>query len=313
MQSAGSRLMVAAVAASALSVAGCNAGNISPSLSSNGAPTAANRVALPDAGTSYAYTCQNVGGSDCLIYKNGKLDKTLKSKSLNAPAGVAAGKDGLFYVANGGAANVLVFSAGGKSLVQTVNNGGNTPVDVAVLKDALAVSNASSMTYFSAGASKPTRTLKDSDAKQGRGAAFDLKGNCYWSLTTKHSGVQVDEFKGCKGKAQRLNISSGSPYGLAFDDSGNLWFASYLSSANGVYECKGVSSCELVYNQFVDPQYLNFSSDFSDLWVSDTGNYQYGAFLYEIQVSNGKVLKKIFKGLSFFDPPSGVAAGPGPL
>lgn len=303
----------AAVAACAVLVAGCNGVAVSPALPSGAAATMSHNQTQRDASAAYAYTCQNIGGSDCLVYKSGKLYKTIKNPALKTPVGVAAGKDGLVYVANQGKNDILVFSPGGKALTQTIDNGGNAPVDVAVLNDALAVANQHSMTFFSAGAKKPTRTLKDSSAQTGRGAAFDLKGNCYWSFSTKNSGVQIDEFKGCAGKAQRLKISGGSPYGMAFDGSGNLWYASYSSSANGVYECTGITACSRVYTGFYEPQYVNFSSDFSDIWVSDTGNYQYGAFLYEIDVSNGKTLEKIMKGLSFFDPPTGVAAGPGPL
>ena len=142
---------------------------------------------------------------------------------------------------------------------------------------------------------------------------FDLKGNCYWSLITKSSGAQVDEFKGCKGKRQRLKLGTGSPYGLAFDADGNLWYTSYLSAANGVYKCSGVNSCARVFSSFINPQYINFAGDFKSIWVSDVGNYQYGAALYQIDLSNGKVLKKITNGLSFFNPPTGIAAGPGPL
>jgi streptogramin lyase len=313
MLSAKPIFLVAAVIASALTLAGCNGGGISPAPATNGpASSNARTIASPDAAKSYAYTCQNVGTVDCLVYKGTKLYKTIKS-GVKSPTGVAAGKDGTFYVADQSANAILVFSAGGKSLKKTLGNGGNAPVDVAVSGGALAVANTHSMTFFSAGATKPTRTLKDSDQSMGIGAAFDLKGNCYWSLATKKSGMQVDEFKGCKGKRRRLKLGSGSPYGLAFDGSGNLWYASYLSSANGVYKCQGVSSCALVWSNFVNPQYVNFSSDFSSIWVSDTGNYQYGAALYQIDVANGKTLKKITNGISFFDPPTGVAAGPGPL
>jgi len=313
MLSAKSSLFAVAVTASALTIAGCSAGGVAPTLASNGAAsTTAGQAASPDATTTYTYTCQNIGGADCLVFKGTKLYKTIKN-GIKSPLGVAAGKDGRFYVADQSADAIVVYSAGGKSLVATLDNGGNVPVDVAVSGDALAVANQHSMTYFASGASKPTRTLKDSDQSKGTGAAFDLKGNCYWSLVTKSSGAQVDEFKGCKGKPQRLKLGAGSPYGLAFDGSGNLWYASYLSTANGVYKCNGVSSCTLVYNSFVNPQYINFAGDFKSIWVDDVGNYQYGAALYQISTSNGKELKKITKGLSFFDPPTGVASGPGPL
>jgi hypothetical protein len=50
------------------------------------------------------------------------------------------------------------------------------------------------------------------------------------------------------------------------------------------------------------------------VWIDDTGDYQcYCEGLYEIDVKSGKEVAKILSGLKFFDPPSGVAAGPGPL
>jgi len=313
MLSVKSPLFAAAAAACALTIAGCNAGGVAPTFAPNGALSAtASQAASPDATTAYAYTCQNIGGADCLVFKGTKLYKTITS-GLQSPVGVAAGKDGHFYVSDQSAKGIVVFSAGGKSLVGTIDDGGNVPVDVAVSGCALAVANQHSMTYFASGASKPTRTLKDSDQSKGTGAAFDLKGNCYWALVTKSSGAQVDEFKGCKGKRQRLKLGTGSPYGLAFDADGNLWYTSYLSAANGVYKCSGVNSCARVFSSFINPQYINFAGDFKSIWVSDVGNYQYGAALYQIDLSNGKVLKKITNGLSFFNPPTGIAAGPGPL
>jgi hypothetical protein len=305
-------LFAAAAAASALTIAGCSAGGVAPTFAPGAASATARQAVSPDATTTYAYTCQNIGGADCLVYKGTKLYKTIKT-GLQSPVGVAAGKDGHFYVSDQSAKEIVVFSAGGKSLIGTIADGGNVPVDVAVSGSALAVANLHSMTYFASGAGKPTRTLKDSDQSKGTGAAFDLKGNCYWALVTKSSGAQVDEFKGCKGKPQRLKLGAGSPYGVAFDGEGNLWYTSYFSAANGVYKCSGVSSCTLVYSSFVNPQYINFAGDFKSIWVSDVGNYQYGSALYQIDVSNGKVLKKITNGLSFFNPPTGMAAGPGPL
>ena len=57
------------------------------------------QAASPDATTTYAYTCQNIGAADCLVFKGTKLYKTIKT-GLQSPVGVAAGKDGHFYVAD---------------------------------------------------------------------------------------------------------------------------------------------------------------------------------------------------------------------
>lgn len=257
------------------------------------------------------YTCQNEGTADCLVYSDQRVLRTITD--VAKPVGIAAGKDGLFYVADESALKVLVFSSGGKKLVAKLSDGKNVPDDVAVYNDEVAVSNQKTLTFFSKGATKPTRTLKDSGAQQGRGAAFDSLGNCYWSFENQSSSAQVDEFKGCKGSPKNLKISGGSPYGIAFDGKGNLYFTAYNTASRGVYRCKGFASCKLVWSSFIDPQYVNFSKGFSDLWVSDPANYQSTAALYEIDLSTGKVIDTITYGFSSLNPPIGVAAGPGPL
>ena len=88
MLSAKPSLIAAAVAASALTIAGCNAGGVAPTLAPNGAASAnAGRAASPDATTTYAYTCQNIGTVDCLVFKGTKLYKTIKS-GLQSPRGL---------------------------------------------------------------------------------------------------------------------------------------------------------------------------------------------------------------------------------
>jgi len=291
-------------------VAGCGAQQLAPANPSLAAPITSNAK-----GSSYAYTCQSsTSNIDCLVYQGSKTVRTL-TKGLKKPLGVAAGKDGLFYIADEAAKDIFVYSAGGAKLVATLSDGSNAPVDVAVYNDEVAASNKSSLTFFAKGAKKPTLTLKDTGAVEGSGAAFDSAGNCYWSFTTK-SGASVDEFKGCKGKPVNLNISPGTPYGIAFDGNGNLYYTSYNAAGKGIYACSGVKSCALVFTKiaFIDPQYINFSSDFSDVWIDDPGDYQcYCTGLYGIDVKTGKEVGKILSGLSFFNPPSGVAAGPGPL
>lgn len=300
-------------ALSALGWVGCGGTTANFELNPSLAPAITAQNAKPNGTTIYIYTCQNGTTFDCLVYdERGNLLRMLTA-GVQSPEGVAGGKDGLFYVANSFGGNILVYSAGGRQLLRTLDNGGNTPVDVAVYHDTLAVANLHNMTFFPAGTKKPARTLNDSSVLQGSGAAFDLHGNCYWSFVNQQLTTQVDEFKACRGKPQTLALTPGSPYGIAFDHSDDLYYTSYSTQNNGVYRCKGVRSCALVYGQFVDPQYLNFSSDFRYLWVSDPGNLSQSAALYEIHIATGKVVRKITNALSFFDPPTGVAEGPGPL
>ncbi|HEY2474305.1 MAG TPA: hypothetical protein VGI19_05830 [Candidatus Cybelea sp.] len=303
-------LRIVALGASLACLAACGTAGLNPTAVPGTTPLG-QRTLDAKSGT-YVYTCQYQTLVDCLVYQKNKIVRTLKT-GLKKPAGVVAGVDGLLYVADENAKKILVYSAGAKKLMRSVSDGADVPVDVAVYKDELAVANQKNMTFFAKGAKKPTATLKDSRAAKGVGAAFDSAGNCYFSFTTSGSGAHVDEFKGCKGKGQDLNISPGSPYGIAFDGKDNLYYASFPSSANGVYKCTGVTSCKQFSNIFYEPQYLNFSESFTELWVSDAGNYSKGAFLDEFNVANGKLVDTITQGLSFFNQPSGVAPGPGSL
>jgi streptogramin lyase len=313
MQNLKSVALLFGLGASALLIAGCGAQQLTPA----NAPPAAAITSNAKGGTSYAYTCQSESSNiDCLVYQGSKVVRTL-AKGLKKPLGVAAGKDGLFYIADESAKDIFVYSAGGAKLVATMSDGSNAPVDVAVYNDEVAASNKNTLTFFAKGATKPTLTLKDTTAVQGSGAAFDSAGNCYWSFTTK-SGASVDEFKGCKGNPVTLKVAPGTPYGIAFDGNGNLYYTSYNAADRGIYRCSGVKSCALAFRKikppFVNPQYIQFSSNFADVWIDDPGDYQcYCSGLYEIDVETGKEVGKILAGLSFFNPPSGVAIGPGPL
>ncbi|MFY9719704.1 MAG: hypothetical protein WAK16_08665 [Candidatus Cybelea sp.] len=295
----------------AVAIGGCGTQPLAPAVPPGAAPAPQLRSSGKGAG-AFVYTCQNEGTADCLVYSGHRVLRTI-TKDVTKPVGIAAGKDGLFYVADESALKIWIFSSGGRKLVGKLSDGKNVPDDVAVYNDEAAVSNQKTLTFFSKGATKPTRTLKDSSAQQGRGAAFDSQGNCYWSFENKSSATQVDEFKGCSGSPKNLKISGGSPYGIALDATGNLYFTAYNTAGRGVYRCKGFASCKLVWSSFVDPQYVNFSKGFSDLWVSDPANYQSTAALYEIDLSTGKVIDTISYGFSSLNPPIGVAAGPGPL
>jgi hypothetical protein len=296
--------------ASALVLAGCGAQQLTPANALPAASTTSNAKAA-----SYSYTCQNqTSVVDCLVYQGSKVFRTLTT-GLKTPVGVAAGKDGLFYVADQSAKDIFVYTAGGAKLDATLSDGSNAPVDVAVYNDEVAASNKNTLTFFAKGATKPTLTLKDATALQGSGAAFDSAGNCYWSFRTK-SGASVDEFKGCKGKPVNLKITPGTPYGIAFDGNGNLYYTGYNAAQRGIYVCSGVKSCALAFTNlgFVNPQYVTFSSDFTDVWIDDPGKYGcYCSGLYGIDVQTGKEVGRVTSGLTFFDEPSGVAIGPGPL
>ena len=300
----------ALVAIATIPLAGCGNRETAPL---GALPAQVRTENLPDAQRSYAFTCQNGSVFDCLVYTaGGKLLRTRKH-DVESPLGVAAGSDGRLYVANEFGSDVLVYSSGGRKLSAVLSNGGNVPIDVAVFHGEVAVSNQHVMTFFSSGATAPTRTLRAPSVLQGTGAAFDPSGNCYWSYYNEVPKLELVEFVGCKGKARVRSVSPGGPYGIAFDGSGNLYYSVFAESRNnGVYRCSGLSSCSLFF-EAAAPEYLNFSQNFQDLWISVPGGGSPGNALYEIDVASGKVVQEITAGLTPSNPPTGVAAAPGPF
>jgi len=289
-------------------VAGCGSNR-------TGATLPSEPLALMRSGTTtpakheFVFTCQSALAYECRVYNGDGLLLRTKKKELVDPRAVAAGGDGLLYVANEGARNVLVYTAGARKLLRALDDGGNVPLDVAVFGQTVVTSNLHNATVFLPGATKPSRTLTDQNVLQGSGVAFDPSGNCFWSFTNEQSMAQVDEFTGCKGKPIAVPISAGSPQSMAFDGKGNLWYTSLSTRGPGVYRCTGTSGCQIVYDEFANPSNINFSRDFRDLWVNDPGS----GSLYEVDVASGKIVQRITAGLTSANPPAGVASAPGPL
>ena len=292
-----------------LIVAGCGSAVPVETVPASQLAVSRDRRDKPAVTHEFVFTCHSALSYECPVYNGaGRLLRT-KKKALVDPQGVAAGSDGLLYVANEAAKNILVYSAGAKTLLRALDDGGNVPLDVAVFGQTVAASNLHNVTVFRSGATKPTRTLKDANVFQGSGVAFDPSGNCFWSFTNEQLHPQVDEFAGCKGAPIVVPITQGAPTGLAFDGKGNLWYTSVSTQSPGVYRCSGTSQCGIVYNEFEDPVYINFSHDFLDLWVEDPGS----AALFEVDVASGNIVQEITVGLTSGNTPTGVAAAPGPL
>ena len=143
MQHQTSFLRLVSLWALAFLVAGCGAQQLTQANAPPAAPITPNAK-----GGAYAYTCQSESSHvDCLVYKGGKTVRTL-TKGLKKPLGVAAGKDGLFYIADASAKDIFVYSASGAKLVATLSDASNAPVDVAVYNDEVAASNKNTLTFF---------------------------------------------------------------------------------------------------------------------------------------------------------------------
>ncbi|MEO6990503.1 MAG: hypothetical protein ABI346_06395 [Candidatus Baltobacteraceae bacterium] len=240
---------------------------------------------------------------------------------LNAPGGVVAGIGGRIYVANSGGANVRIYAPGGTHPIETLNDPGAVPIDVALAKQTTIVSNLSAgsstnVAVYVGGAKSPSYTLSDPLAQQGIGVAVDAGGNCFWSVDTS-SGAQIDQFPGCKKNAHplRLKASLGSAGGLAFDGAGNLWYA---DQSSGVYRCVGVMSCTLVVASspsctpgvtLCDPVMINFDRNFTTLFVADAGYGVYTVRSFGGGVSPDYVVTPILQAPGM---PIGVGPDPAP-
>ncbi len=265
--------------------------------------------------------------NDVVVYQRKNDGLTLTpyetlTSGFSAPMGTVATPSDLWYVANSGDSNILVYNTtrtGPKSLEATLSDEHEVPVNVAVnpTRQIVAVSNGSNMgsgagslSIYLNGADNPSRTLSyRSDPIQGEGVAIDPSGNCYWSFNdSKTLTGSIVKFAGCNGGGTLLQSLIFKAGGMAFDKSGNLYYVDQLA---GIYKCEGSSSCKIFtplggIAGLVIPTNINFdNSSPQNLWVADAGGYidavnPDGLILYALKVIGGTT-----------NPPIGIAPAPG--
>jgi len=282
-------------------------------------------------GGAVIYTAQ-LYGHDVKVYAAGghglKYVCTL-SQGILDPQGAVSTVNGWLYVTNGSGMNVLVYRTK-KGLPQgplsSLSDYNEIPfnVDVNPSRNLVAVSNytttasgSGSVSVYLHRQSVPTRTLTYSTSGMiyGSGIAIDHKGNCYWAFDSgpnyTGSGTIV-EFPRCNGNGTLL-ISETFPIGgLAFDQSGDLYFVDSDTGTEGgaIYECTktSASSCKAFSVGypfgFVQPLNMNFDYHGKDLWVADLGGY-----IDEVDPSTGDIIYRY--GSLSSDPPFGIAPEPG--
>lgn len=267
----------------------------------------------------FIYTAQFYG-EDLGVYKQKGLSltfvKTL-TQGVSSPQGTMATPSGLWYVANGGHANVLVYRTKRHSPagpIATLDDYGQFPSNVSVTPDRriVAVSNfstasggAGSVSIYLNRRAEPSRTLTYGRRSiQGEGIAIDRQGNCYWAFKNPatHRGSIV-EFVSCSGAGTVVVSSIVEAAGIAFDQRGDLY---YIDQTRGIYKCQRTSNCALFSTGFGLPTNLNFDHKQRHLWVADASGYidavdpKTGAILYTLQAVGGPS-----------DPPFGIAPAPG--
>jgi hypothetical protein len=271
-------------------------------------------------GNDWMYSTEPAG-SKVVVYarqlKGFKLAyfRTLKS-GIVAPMGTVTTPDGLWYVANSGKSNILVYQttpSGPRGPVATLLDGEEVPVNVAATlnRKLVVVSNVSttgsgggSMSVYSNQRRKPLHVLSyGADALQGEGVAIS-KGNCYWSFNDpKNSAGSIVEFAGCKGNGTLVQSGILKAGGIAFDQKGNLY---YVDQSTGIYKCNGTSQCVLFAVGFGVPVNINFDPGYKNLWVADAAGY-----IDAVNASSGVIeyTREAIGGST--DPPFGIAPSSG--
>lgn len=311
----------------ALAASGCAQGSpVTPTQSQPGTLQTIGEPATHFYGNDLMYATRP-SSNDVVVYQRKNDGLTLTpyetlTSGFSAPMGTVATPGDLWYVANSGDSDILVYNTtrtGPKSLEATLSDEHEVPVNVAVnpTRQIVAVSNGSttasdagSLSIYLNGAEKPSRTLTyQSDPIQGQGVAIDPSGNCYWSFNDSRTLTgSIVKFAGCNGSGTLLETALFKAGGMAFDKSGNLYYVDQLA---GIYKCQGSSSCKIFtplagVGGLVIPTNINFdNSSPQNLWTADAGGYidavnPAGLILYTLKTIGGAT-----------HPPIGIAPAPG--
>lgn len=272
--------------------------------------------------SSFMYTAQFYGHDVKIYQRNGltlTYEKTIAGKGLLQPQGTVTTPNGWWYVANGSAANVLIFKTtkrhGVRGPVGSLDDTGQVPVNVdlnpsrrlvAVSNGSTAGGGAGSVSVYVNRATEPSRTLTyGSDVLQGEGVAVDHQGNCYWSFNDGRNGGSIVEFAGCSGSGSIVaTLPVGIAGGLAFDQNDDLF---YVDQSSGIYRCTHTSNCKLwvpVGSELGIPTNINFDYKSKYLWVADASGY-----IDAIDPKGNVTRIPAQDGPS--DPPFGIAPEPG--
>jgi streptogramin lyase len=167
------------------------------------------------------------------VYKQGgHLVRALKS-GLNYPQGLYVDKQGVLYVANRGASNVLEFKRGRMKPFATLSDGNEQPMDVTLCPDGTVyvanILNASGgsgdIAVYSGGSSSPTGHLTYLNANPFY-LSCDRAGNLFATEVVGSTGTVVEFPGGSDSGAKQLPITfGGNPAGIAATANGNLLLA----------------------------------------------------------------------------------------
>jgi sugar lactone lactonase YvrE len=246
-------------------------------------------------GGGIVYTTQMYGNDVSVYQRQGQSGLNLgflkNVSGLSEPQGAMTTQNGWLYVADEGGNNVLIYRAKKAKLkgpTSSLTDYNELPVNVALTPDRnlVAVSNKSTTSGETGSVSvyvnrqvTPNRILTYGAASvEGMGVAVDHQGNCYWSFNAP-SGGSIVEFTGCNEPGTLLVSGLQLAGGLAFDQSGNLYYID--TEKKTIYRCQKTSKCSPyvvggtsgTQPDIEEPLNMNFDHHSKDLWVADLDGY----------------------------------------
>jgi hypothetical protein len=260
-----------------------------PGVNANVNPDDSAGFAEPDAKAKAAVIISDSGTNDVYAYSAaGKLVATITG--FSEPQGLGGTKAGDFYVANTGDSNIIEYKDDYKTVVATLTDPGQRPVDVSYEETSglVAVSNIisyvdgpGSVSIYAKGTTTPCVTVSSSDFAHVYFLAFDAKGNLYLDGESSSGGAVIGEIASasCKSKTitsltfkNRIEFSGG----LEVTTKGDIVIGDQDGEAVYTYKppVKGVLGSPVRTTSLTgasDPVSFSLTSTDKDLWTADAG------------------------------------------
>lgn len=236
------------------------------------------------------------------------------TNGIDGPAGLTTDSAGNLYVANTLNNTVTVYRRDGSAPVTTYSEDLLGPVDVAVdgtgrVYVANFYSFVDSIVEFPAGSTRPSITIRNPCSCYSTGLTLDTNNNLYAAYQTFYSLPEVYTYApGSKRGVLRLNFAP-SPRsfvaGLLVDKAANLLVADWKLPGVEVFP-PGKHEPSNVFDKTGSPQFLQFASGGSDVFVTDTAHRAVEEYTYP----GGHLVDTITAGLKSVygvavSPPSG--------
>ncbi|HZV76182.1 MAG TPA: hypothetical protein VFF63_00330 [Candidatus Babeliales bacterium] len=290
-------------------------------------PSAKSRAHRNSAG-GYVYVSNwtQAGSPELLVYRADTQDPSpirTVTQGLVDVAGVAVDSSGDVYVANGSGGNVLEFSPGGASLVQTYSQDLYHPIGVTIAGSTLYVADLGQVLEYSIGNGNPTNGIAGIGApgQSNEGIAVNPLGNSgtFFASASTLSNIPpsgICSTSGAYTVAEDVMptlwlvvplTNNEQASGIAFDAEGNLYVADPCANKIAVYsDSAGWTYSHSVQGTFETPFLLTINSQF--LAVPSAGSGSASGFATIVDLSGDTSTVTITKGLQH---PVGAAVAPG--